>query len=92
MSGGKTRGDVQLARIIDGKAMNLVGDKVKELRLARGMSPQAVSNQLETMAIYVCRGYISRIEDKTRTVTDIELYGLSRVLGVKMEERVQVPE
>ena len=72
--------------------MNLVGDKVKELRLARGMSQQAVSNQLETMVIYVCRGSISRIEDKTRTVTDIELYGLSRVLGVKMEELVQVPE
>lgn len=86
------RGDGQLARIIDGKAMNLVGDKVKELRLARGMSQQAVSNQLETMAIYVCRGSISRIEDKTRTVTDIELYGLSRAFGVKMEELVQVPE
>lgn len=66
--------------------MNMVGDKVKELRLAKGMSQQAVSNKLETMAIYVCRGSISRIEDKTRTVTDIELYGLSQVFGVNIED------
>ena len=64
----------------------MVGDKVKELRLAKGMSQQAVSNKLETMAIYVCRGSISRIEDKTRTVTDIELYGLSQVFGVNIED------
>lgn len=75
-----------MARIIDGKAMNMIGDKVKELRLAKGMSQQAVSNKLETMAIYVCRGSISRIEDKTRTVTDIELYGLSQVFGVNIED------
>ena len=29
---------------------------------------------------------ISRIEDKQRTVTDIELYGLAKVLGVSIEE------
>ena len=92
MSCVKTRGGGQLARIIDSKAMNMVGDKVKELRLTRGMSQQAVSNQLETMDIYVCRGSISRIEDKTRTVTDIELYGLSQVFGVKMEELFCIPE
>lgn len=75
-----------MARIIDGKEMNLVGDKVRELRKAKKLSQQAVSNKLETMAIYICRGSISRIEDKTRTVTDIELYGLSQVLGVKIED------
>ena len=36
----------------------------------------------EMLAIYVCRGSISRIEDKQRTVTDIELYGLSQVFQV----------
>ena len=92
MSCVKTRGDGQLARIIDGKAMNLVGDKVKELRLARGMSQQAVSNQLETMAIYVCRGSIARIEDKTRKVKDIELHCLPQVLVVEMEAHVEVTE
>lgn len=74
-----------MARIIDGKDMNMVGSKVRELRIAKGLSQQILSNKLETMAIYICRGSISRIEDRQRTVTDIELYGLSKVLGVSIE-------
>ena len=75
-----------MARIIDGSAMNMVGDRIRELRIAKGMSQQTLSNKLEMMAIYICRGSISRIEDKQRTVTDIELYGLAEVLGVPIEE------
>ncbi len=74
-----------MPRIIDGEDMNMVGGKVRELRVAKGMSQQVLSNKLETMAIYICRGSISRIEDKQRTVTDIELYGLSRILGVSID-------
>lgn len=75
-----------MARIIDGKAQNMVGDKVRELRTEQKMSQQMLSDRLETLAIYICRGSISRIEDKQRTVTDIELYGLAKVLGVSIEE------
>ena len=75
-----------MARIIDGKAQNMVGDKVRKLRTQRKMSQQTLSDRLETLAIYVCRGSVSRIEDKRRTVTDIELYGLAKVLGVSIEE------
>ena len=75
-----------MARIIDGKAQNMVGDKVRKLRVEQKMSQQTLSNKLETHAIYICRGSISRIEDKQRTVTDMELYGLAQVLGVSIEE------
>ena len=75
-----------MARIIDGNEMNLIGDKVRELRIKKGLSQQALSNRLELMAIYICRGSISRIEDKQRTVTDIELYGLSKVLEVPITD------
>ncbi len=75
-----------MARIIDGSEKNLVGEQVRKLRLAKKLSQQALSDQLETYAIYICRGSISRIEDKTRTVTDIELYGLAKVLGVSVFE------
>ena len=75
-----------MARIIDGKAQNMVGDKVRKLRTEQKMSQQMLSDRLETLAIYICRGSISRIEDKQRTVTDIELYGLAKVLGVPIEE------
>lgn len=75
-----------MARIIDGKAQNMVGDKVRKLRTEQNMSQQMLSDRLETLAVYICRGSISRIEDKQRTVTDIELYGLAKVLGVSIEE------
>ena len=75
-----------MARIIDGTAQNMVGDKVRKLRTEQKMSQQMLSDRLETLAIYICRGSISRIEDKQRTVTDIELYGLAKVLGVSIEE------
>lgn len=73
-----------MARIIDGQKMNIVGGKVRELRKARKMSQQELADKLEVLAIYVCRGSISRIEDKQRTVTDIELYGLAKVFGVEI--------
>ena len=75
-----------MARIIDGEAQNMVGNKIRKLRMAQKMSQQTLSDRLETMAIYICRGSVSRIEDKQRTVTDIELYGLAKVLGVSIEE------
>ena len=78
-----------MARMIDGKAQNLVGGKVRKLRKEQRMSQQTLSDRLETLAIYICRGSISRIEDKQRTVTDIELYGLAQVLNVSIEELFQ---
>ena len=75
-----------MARVIDGADKNMVGDNVRKFRIEKGMSQQALSAKLELLAIYVCRGSISRIEDKQRTVTDIELYGIAKVLGVSIEE------
>lgn len=75
-----------MPRIIDTKNKNLVGKKVRELRKEKNMSQQELSDKLETLAIYICRGSISRIEDMSRTVTDIELYGLSQILNVPVEE------
>jgi len=74
-----------MSRIIDTKEKNLVGDNVKKYRVERKMSQQILSDKLETLGIYICRGSVSRIEDKSRTVTDIELYGLSKILGVPIE-------
>jgi transcriptional regulator with XRE-family HTH domain len=74
-----------MARIIDGNDKNMVGGQVRKLRIERGWSQQMLSNKLETLAIYICRGSISRIEDRQRTVTDIELYGLAEILGVSIE-------
>ena len=50
------------------------------------MSQKALSSKLELLGVYVCRGSISRIEDYSRTVTDIELYAIAKVLDVKIED------
>lgn len=75
-----------MPRIIDGTKSNLVGEKVKYYRKKKKFSQKILSEKLEILAIYVCRGSISRIEDGSRTVTDIELYGLSKVLNVPIED------
>lgn len=72
---------VILARIIDGEQMNMVGKQVRKFRREQKMSQQILANKLETLAVYICRGSICRIEEQTRTVSDIELWGLSQVLG-----------
>ena len=75
-----------MPRIIAGKEMNLIGDRLRVLRKKHHLSQQQLSERLETQAVYICRGSISRIEDKSRTVTDIELMGLAKVLGVKIQD------
>lgn len=75
-----------MARIIDSKQKNMIGENVREIRKKNKLSQQQVADRLETMAIYVCRGSISRIEDCSRTVTDIELYGLSQVLSTPIQD------
>lgn len=75
-----------MPRIIDGNKCNLVGERVRYYRKKKKLSQRLLSEKLETMAIYICRGSISRIEDGSRTVTDIELYGLAAILGVSIED------
>lgn len=75
-----------MGRIIDGNDMNIVGDNVRFFRKQKNMSQQLLSTRLETLGIYICRGSISRIEDKTRTVTDIELYGFSKIFNISIDE------
>ena len=75
-----------MARIIDTEEKNLIGENVRRLRIEKKMSQQILSDKLETLGVYICRGSVSRIEDKSRTVTDIELFGLAQILGVPIDE------
>lgn len=75
-----------MARIIDGTKMNLIGKNVRKIRKQKKMSQLELSAKLELMSVYVCRGSISRLEDQTRTVTDIELYAIAQVLQASVDE------
>lgn len=78
-----------MARIIDGENKNLIGKNLKKLRRKFKISQQALSDKLELLGVYICRGSISRIEDGSRTVTDIELFAIADVLGVDLKELYQ---
>ena len=79
-----------MARIIDGEKKNLIGTSLKKIRQKLKMSQQDLSNKLELLGVYVCRGSVSRIEDHSRTVTDIELFAIAQVLGVEISELYSV--
>ena len=79
-------GDYVMARIIDSEKKNLIGGNLKKLRAKLKISQQTLSNKLELLGVYICRGSISRIEDRSRTVTDIELFAIAEVLGVDIKE------
>lgn len=79
-----------MARIIDGKKQNLIGGNVRAARTALHMSQQQLADKLELVAVYICRGSISRIESGDRTVTDIEAWGFSQVLHIPIEALFQI--
>lgn len=79
-----------MARVVDyvvqNKNQNLIGSNVKKYRLEKHLSQKDLSERLETYAIYICRGSISRIEHHERTVTDFELKAIAEVLKVSIYE------
>ena len=77
-----------MARVVDYSVQhqNVVGDKIRKFRIEQNLSQQELSDRLETYAIYICRGSLSRIERHERTVTYYELRALAKVFKVSIED------
>ena len=74
-----------MRRIIENERANIIGERIKTARINAKLSQQQLANKLELLAVYVCRGSISRIENGERMVTDIEIDAISKVLKVSLE-------
>ena len=74
-----------MKRIIDSEQQNIIGNRVKEARIRAGLSQRQLSEKMELLAVYTCRGSISRIENGQRAITDIEIDALSKVLDVSLD-------
>lgn len=74
-----------MKRITENEKNNIIGPKIKQARIKAGMSQQQLSNKLELLAVYVCRGSISRIENGERAITDVEIDAISKVLRVSLD-------
>lgn len=70
--------------ILDSEERNIAGSRVKIARLKNNMTQQELSAKLETLAVYVDRASISKIERKKRIIIDIELVALSEILNVSV--------
>ena len=74
-----------MKRILDNASqINIIGKRIREARLAAGYSQQQLSAKLELMAVYICRGSLSRIETGDRAITDIEIDAISKTLHVSL--------
>ena len=74
-----------MARIVDGKAQNLISGNIRQLRIEKGWSQKKLFEKLEQEAVYVCRGSVSRIESAERSVSDIEIVGFCKVFRVSVK-------
>lgn len=71
-------------RTKDGK-LNVVGDRLAELRISMGESQNGIARLLQLQGWNVHKNAISQIEQGTRTVSDIELILLARVLKTTVD-------
>lgn len=59
---------------------NLIGPTVRKLRMAAGMSQEALAAKLQVAGWDITRGGLSKIESRIRRVNDAEILVLSKVL------------
>ena len=68
--------------VLDNDNRNIIGPRLKTARLKNNLTQQQLSAKLETMAVYIDKASISKIEQQKRIVTDFELLALCQILKV----------
>lgn len=63
---------------------NLVGPQVRRLRMAGGLSQEALAAKLQLAGWDISRAGLSKIEARLRRVNDAEAYQLAKVLGCEL--------
>lgn len=64
--------------------INISGEKIKEIRLERGLSREALSSKLIMEGIDISASAIANIENNIRTVVDYELCGIANALNIQV--------
>lgn len=66
--------------------LNVSSKKIKELRLKNNLSLSALSTKLALMGIDIPKPSLHKLEKGNRIIKDYELYALSIVFNVSIEE------
>ena len=65
---------------------NSVGKNIELMRKERGIKQKDFVAQIQTMGCDINLTSYSKLEGQVRTVTDKELFVISKILGVTMED------
>ena len=66
--------------------LNVTSNKIKELRIKNNLSLSKLSTKLALMGIDIPKPSLHKLETGKRILKDYELYGLSHVFNVPIEE------
>ena len=65
---------------------NMVGRNIETLRKERGIKQKDFIAKMQVMGCDINPTSYSKLEGQVRSATDKEIYVISKILGVKMEE------
>lgn len=66
--------------------LNVVGKSIKDYRIKCGLSYEELSAKLELMGISIHKQSLYDIETGKRTVKDYELFGISHILRIDVND------
>ncbi len=78
--------------VLDSEERNIAGPRIKIARMENNLTQKELSAKLETLAVYIDRASISKLEQQKRIITDIELKALSQVLNVSVNWLLGIEE
>ena len=71
---------------------NIVGKKIRELRIEKGYSQRDLVRECELLGYPISQNMISRIENGKRRVTDVELLAFMEVFRISSASLLEVEE
>ena len=71
---------------------NLVGKNIERLRKQKGFKQKDFIAQLQVMGCDMNPTSYSKLEGQIRSATDKEIYAISKLLGVSIEEFFEINE
>ncbi len=65
---------------------NAVGAQIRKMRSAREMTQEQFVARCHLAGCGITRGTLAKVEAQIRGISDVELFVISKVLGVRIEE------
>ena len=65
---------------------NIVGKNIERLRKERGIKQKDFVAKIQLLGCDINPTSFSKLEGQIRSATDIEIYAIAKILGIKMEE------